>query len=186
LIQKLIQTITPQLLIFHLCLNYFNVFMASQLVAFWMLMTCSLLAKIDIWTSIKNSAKAFFASPLSDLFGTMKFMHISPLALFDVSSAFNLVDHCILLLVLQCFSASFGLTHTIPLGCPSKLFGITDLSYCLTPGMRREDMSLGLNIFGVTPMPLIPLTCLLSGELLQINNAAVVLVSCACLRHEQN
>lgn len=129
MIQKLIQTITPQLLIFHLCLNYFNVFMASQLVAFWMLMTCSLLAKIDIWTSIKNSAKAFFASPLSDLFGTMKFMHISPLALFDVSSAFNLVDHCFLLLVLQCFSASFGLTHTIPLGCPSKLFGITDLSY---------------------------------------------------------
>ena len=57
-----------------------------------------------------HSTETLLIRLLSDLYGAMNAGQISLLALFDVSSAFDSVDHSILL---QRISISFGLTSEV-------------------------------------------------------------------------
>src|SRR5688572_26187138 len=88
----------------HPYLKFLNVFIANQLLAY--LDGNGLLPSYQSGFRKNHSTETLILRLLSDLYGAMDTGLISLLALFDVSAAFDCVDHDILL---QRLSMSFGL-----------------------------------------------------------------------------
>src|SRR6218665_300320 len=94
-----------------------------------MLMTYSLLINLDFGN---HSTETLLVRLLSDLHSAMDAGYVSLLALFDVSSAFDSVDHSILL---QHLSTSFGLTDK-PLEWLRSF--LSERANCVTFGSSRS------------------------------------------------